>query len=68
MNAPTLAAALEIEGLESVLVLSGGTDGTDGATDAAGAVAEGETIKRAEELGINILDYIQNNKQYFLLI
>jgi len=59
-----LAAAIDIEGLGNVVVLSGGTDGTDGPTDAAGAIADGNTIKRADELSMNAYEYLCNNDSY----
>ena len=46
-----LAAAAGIVGLERAVVFSAGTDGTDGPTDAAGAVADGHTLVRAAERG-----------------
>ena len=59
-----LAAALALEGLEGVAVLSAGTDGTDGPTDAAGAVADGRTVSRAREQGLDPERFLANNDSY----
>jgi hydroxypyruvate reductase len=59
-----LAAALDIAGLQNVLILSAGTDGTDGPTDAAGAIADGTTLVRAQALGLNAPAFLANNDSY----
>lgn len=59
-----LSFAMEIEGLKGVSLLSAGTDGTDGPTDAAGAIVNGETIKIAREKGINPEEHLNNNDSY----
>ena len=59
-----LAAAKGIEGLDGVVMLSAGTDGTDGPTDAAGAIADGSTMARAKERGLIATEFLANNNSY----
>jgi hydroxypyruvate reductase len=59
-----LAAALAIEGVDNIVVLSGGTDGTDGPTDAAGAIADGATVARALEKSLDPKDFLRRNDSY----
>ncbi len=59
-----LAAALDIEGLPNTVMVSIGTDGTDGPTNAAGAIADGQTVERACKLGLNPREYLENNNAY----
>ncbi|MED5430513.1 MAG: DUF4147 domain-containing protein, partial [Pseudomonadota bacterium] len=49
------------------LLLSVGTDGIDGPTDAAGGIIDKDTIKNYHESGVDILDYLNNNDSYTFL-
>lgn len=59
-----LAAAIDIDGHPQITIASAGTDGTDGPTDAAGAVADGMTVKRALRSGKHAADYLARNDSY----
>ena len=60
-----LAAAIDIAGFgDNMLILSAGTDGTDGPTDAAGAVADCTTLDRAQALGLDAAAFLRNNDSY----
>ena len=59
-----LAAAIALEGWPGVTVVALATDGTDGPTDAAGAIADGETVARARAQGMSAADHLARNDAY----
>lgn len=56
--------AFEIEGRKNVVFASVGTDGTDGPTDAAGGIVDGNTIEKIRSKGIDPYIFLENNDSY----
>lgn len=63
-----LAAAQDIAGLApQIVILSGGTDGNDGPTDAAGGIVDPLTVERGTRAGLHPFDFLKNNDAYHFL-
>ncbi len=59
-----LHCAVHLAGMSGVTVLSCGTDGSDGPTDAAGAIVDGETVRAGAERGEHVGAYLRNHDSY----
>ena len=59
-----LSASMGIAGLEGVVIASLGSDGTDGPTDAAGGIVDGQTMSILKDKGISIPEVLRNNDAY----
>jgi glycerate-2-kinase len=62
-----LAAALELSADDRLVVLAAGTDGSDGPTDAAGAITDATTITRGERTGRAAAAALDDNDAYTFL-
>jgi len=59
-----LSAAIHIENWNNIAILSCGTDGNDGPTDATGAIIDGKTVPNGKSLGHSAQHFLANNDSY----
>jgi len=62
-----LAAAAGLAGLDNACLISAGSDGTDGPTDAAGGYADGDTLAELKEKGLELHTVLADNDAYHAL-
>ena len=59
-----LAAAARLSGVSGAAIISAGSDGTDGPTDAAGGYVDGDTLTELEQAGVDHRAVLENNDSY----
>lgn len=57
-------AALQLDGFDDTAVVCLATDGTDGPTDASGAIADGTSLPRARALNLDAREHLERNDAY----
>ena len=62
-----LTAAEKISGSQNIVILSAGSDGTDGPTDAAGGIVDGLTWEKIRNAGRDPLKMLEDNDSYSAL-
>ena len=62
-----LAAAAGLAGIPNACVISVGSDGTDGPTDAAGGYSDGDTTKELAKHGLTVSEVLADNNAYHAL-
>ena len=62
-----LAAAERLAGVSGAAIISVGSDGSDGPTDAAGGYADGDTLTELHRAGVDYHASLENNDSYHAL-
>jgi len=62
-----LSAALALQGVSGITIVSLATDGSDGPTDSAGGMADGDTVARGCAHGLRAAEHLRRHDAYAFL-